>query len=73
MLGNTQLWTGLIQHSFPALGALLGGKNKKRKNAEAEPICVQIDGNVELLSPIVLLAEHWGEIGTMHGNAMEGM
>jgi len=38
-----------------------------------DSVCVWLDGNVELLSPIVLPTEHWGERGTMHENTMEGI
>jgi len=70
MLRNMRLWTGLIQHSFYCPGSFLG---KNKIEAWVGSICVQIAENMELLSPIVLLVEHWGESGTMRGNAIEKM
>lgn len=49
-------------------GSFLG---KNKIEGWVGSICVQIAENMELLSPIVLLVEHWGESGTMCGNAIE--
>jgi len=53
-------------------GSLFFGE-KTPPQSMTDSVCVWLDGNVELLSPIVLPTEHWGERGTMHENTMEGI